>query len=127
MNFEDIEDFEMYEYNDELVDQFISLNDINVDKTLVGMPETLRSMFSELTFIGAAYLNPKFVKRFEDSIKPRWDFTTDANRFFYNILIEIGKINEWHLSEYTVNAYMADNMERMKTYQKYGGSTILTP
>lgn len=121
MNFEDIENFEMYEYDNELVDQFISLNDINVDKSLTGMPETLRSMFSELTFIGAAYINPKFVKRFEDSMRPRWDFTTDANRFFYNILIEIGKINNWHISEYTINAYMADNMERMKTYQKYGG------
>ena len=121
MEFDNIEDIEIIGYNEETVDQFISMNEIDVDKSLVGMPERLRSMFTELTFIGSAYLNPKIIKRFEESMRPKWDFTTDANRFFYNTLVEMGKINNWKISEYTVNAYMADNAERMREYQKYGG------
>ena len=121
LEFDNIEDVEVIGYNQESVDQFISMNDVDIDKSLIGMPEILRSMFSELTFIGSAYLNPKMIKRFEESMRVRWDFTTDANRFFYTTLIEMGKINNWKVSEYTVNAYMADNIDRMKLYQKYGG------
>jgi hypothetical protein len=121
LEFDNIEDIEIVGYNKETVDQFISMNEIDVDKSLVGMPETLRSMFTELTFIGSSYLNPKVIKRFEESMRPKWDFTTDANRFFYETLVEMGKINNWKISEYTVNAYMADNIDRMKKYQTYGG------
>lgn len=121
MEFDNIEDINLIGYNEETVDQFISMNEIDIDKSLIGMPEILRSMFSELTFIGSAYLNPKIIKRFEESMRPKWDFTSDANRFFYNTLIEIGKINNWKISEYTVNAYMIDNSERLKVYNKYGG------
>lgn len=121
MEFDNIEDIEITGYSESLVDQFISMNDIDVDKALVGMPETLRSMFAELTFIGSAYLNPRIIKRFEDSMRPKWDFTTDANRFFYMNLVDMGKINNWKVSEYTVNAYMADDEDRMREYQKYGG------
>ena len=97
MEFDNIEDIEIIGYNEETVDQFISMNEIDVDKSLVGMPERLRSMFTELTFIGSAYLNPKIIKRFEESMRPKWDFTTDANRFFYNTLVEMGKINNWKI------------------------------
>ena len=121
MEFDNIEDIELTGYTEDLVDQFISMNDIDVDKALIGMPETLRSMFAELTFIGSAYLNPKIIKRFEESMRPKWDFTTDANRFFYNNLVDMGRINNWKISEYTVNAYMADDADRMREYQKYGG------
>lgn len=121
MDFYEVEDVEIIGYNEDVVDQFISMNDIDVDKALIGMPETLRSMFSELTFIGSIYLNPKMIKRFEESMRPKWDFTTDANRFFYTNLVEMGKINNWKVSEYVVNAYMADDAERMRDYQKYGG------
>ena len=51
MEFDNIEDIELTGYTEDLVDQFISMNDIDVDKALIGMPETLRSMFAELTFI----------------------------------------------------------------------------
>ena len=50
MEFDNIEDIELTGYTEDLVDQFISMNDIDVDKALIGMPETLRSMFAELTF-----------------------------------------------------------------------------
>ena len=69
MDFYEVEDVEIIGYNEDVVDQFISMNDIDVDKALIGMPETLRSMFSELTFIGSIYLNPKMIKRFEESRK----------------------------------------------------------
>ena len=54
MEFDNIEDIEIIGYNEETVDQFISMNEIDVDKSLVGMPERQRSMFTELTFIGSA-------------------------------------------------------------------------
>lgn len=121
MNFDSIDDMDISKYSEDIVDDFVSMNDVDVDKSLVGMPEHLRSMFIELTFIGTAYLNPKLIKRFEESMRPKYDFTSPANRFFYETLIKIGQINEWKISEYTVNAFMADDINRMKTYQKFGG------
>lgn len=121
MALDTIEDVEITGYNQDSLDTFVSMNDADVDKSLLGMPEILRSMFTELTFIGSAYLNPRVIKRYEESMRVKYDFTTEANRFFYNMLIEMGKINNWKVSEYSVNAYMADNTMRMKTYQKFGG------
>lgn len=121
MALDSVDDIEIVGYNQDSLDEFISLNDVDVDKSLTGMSEMLRSMFTELTFIGSAYLNPSVIKRYEESIRPKYDFTSEANRFFYNMLIEMGKINNWKVSEYTVNAYMADNSSRLKTFNKYGG------
>lgn len=121
MNFDNIEDVEVTGYTEDSVNQFVSMNDIDIDKSLRGMPECMRSMFTELTFIGSAYLNPRVIKRFDESMRVKWDFTTDANRFFYTTLVEMGKLNDWKISEYTINAYMADNPERLSNYNKYGG------
>lgn len=111
----------MEKLENKITEQFVSEQEKDIAKNLIGMPEKLRSMFAELTFIGMLYLNPVLLKRYEKSINSLYDFTTEAIRFFYTQLIEIAQISNYKVNEYTVNAYMADNIERMKTYQKYGG------
>lgn len=111
----------MEKLENKITEQFVSEQEKNIVNNLKGMPEKLRSMFAELTFIGMLYLSPVLLKRYEKSINPLYDFTTEAIRFFYTQLIEIAQISNYKVNEYTVNAYMADNIERMKTYQKYGG------
>ena len=109
MDYRDIEDIDVVGYSEESLNNFVSINDTNIDKSNDALPETLRSMFNELTFIGAAYQDPRIVKRFADSMRPDYDFTTEANRFFYKALVEMGKTSEWRSSEYTINGFMADD------------------
>lgn len=118
MNFEDLGnlDFGINSQN-----QFVEINDEANNSLLRNMPETLRSMFSELTFIGALYLEPKFARKYEEFIIPTSDFTAASTLFFYKTLIQIGKRTDWKVLPETVNAYMADNTDRAKAYQKYGG------
>ena len=118
MNFDELGSLE-YTINSQ--NQFVEMND-NVNSTLLKeMPETLRSMFTELTFIGALYLEPKYAKKYEEFINPKYDFTADSTVFFYYALVGMGKRTDWKVSPETVNAYMADNKDRAKVYQKYGG------
>lgn len=121
MELEDVKDVEIVGYTEDSVDQFVTVNDISIDKSLREMPEYMRSMYTELVFIGVALNNPKLVKRYEETVKPKWDFTTDANRFFYTSLTELSKLNEGKISEFSVNSYMGDDNERLKLYQKFGG------
>lgn len=121
LDFEEIENIDIVGYNEDTVNKFVSINDKNVNKEANALPEKLRSMFIELTFIGAVYSDPKVAKRFAESMRPKYDFTTDANRFFYETLIKMGRISEWKTSEYTINGFMADDEIRARTYQKFGG------
>lgn len=118
MNFED---FGNLEYSINSQNQFVELNDSMTNLMLKEMPETLRSMFTELTFIGALFLEPRFAKKYEDFITAKYDFTADSTIFFYYALVGLGKRTDWKIQPETVNAYMADNKERAKIYQQYGG------
>lgn len=120
MDYNGIEDIDIVGYNEESLNNFISINDKNASQT-DGLPEILRSMFIELTFIGAIYLEPKVAKRFAESMRPKYDFTTEATRFFYDTLVQMGRVSEWKTSEYTINGFMADDEIRARTYQKFGG------
>lgn len=105
----------------EISNEFVTEQEKSMNENLKGMPEILRSMFIELVFIGLLYLKPILIKRYEKSINPDYDFTTSANKFFYIQLLEMAKTSNYQINEYTVNAYMADNPERMTVYQKFGG------
>jgi len=118
LNFDELGSLE-YTINSQ--NQFVEMNDAVNSALLKEMPETLRSMFTELTFIGALYLDPKYAKKYEEFINPKYDFTADSTVFFYYALIGMGKRTDWKISPETVNAYMADNKDRAKVYQKYGG------
>lgn len=104
-----------------ITEQFVSEQEKDIAKNLIGMPETLRSMYSELTFIGMLYKKPILSKRYEKSINPDYDLTTEANKFFYTQLLEMVKTSNYQISEYSINAYMGDNIARMKQYEKFGG------
>lgn len=111
----------MEKVENELVNEFISEQDKSIDNHLKGISEKLRSMFIELVFIGMLYLNPVLIRKFEKSINSKFDFTTEAVRFFYEQLLEIVQLNNYKVNEYTVNSYMVDNSERLKQYQTFGG------
>ena len=81
MNFDELGSLE-YTINSQ--NQFVEMND-NVNSTLLKeMPETLRSMFTELTFIGALYLEPKYAKKYEEFINPKYEF-----KYFYELKKEL--------------------------------------
>lgn len=113
---------EIINIQEQKIKEFISECDKNVEKMENGMPETMRSMFIELTFLGALFLNPILIKRYSPSINPLFDFSSDTTRFFYNSLLETGRKTDWIINISTINSYMADNLERAKLYQGYGGS-----
>ena len=117
----DFEELGNLGYGIDSQNQFVEINNDVNNNLLKNMPETLRSMFSELTFIGALYLEPRFAKKYEEFIIAKYDFTAGSTTFFYNTLIQIGKRTDWKIQPETVNAYMADNKERAKIYQRYGG------
>lgn len=48
----------MEKLENKITEQFVSEQEKDIAKNLIGMPEKLRSMFAELTFIGMLYLNP---------------------------------------------------------------------
>lgn len=117
----DFEDLGNLDADIDYQDKFIELN-TNIDvSTLQGMPETLRSMFTELTFLGALCLEPRLISKYEDFIFPRYDFTSNVTAFFFVCLAQLGKRTDWVINQSTINSYMADNLERAKLYQRYGG------
>lgn len=107
--------------DDKIVEEFIKEQEKNIDKESQKIPESLRSMFMELTAIGMFYERPALLKRYEKSINPKYDFTTEANRFFYSSLLEMVKVNNYTANEYTINGFFADDELRASTYQKFGG------
>lgn len=118
MNFEELGDLDV---NIDYENQFIELN-TNVDVSkLDGMPESLRSMFTELTFIGALCCEPRLISKYEDFIFPKYDFTSNATAFFFICIVQLGKRTDWVINQNSISAYMADNKERAKIYQSYGG------
>lgn len=117
----DFEELGNLGYGIDSQNQFVEINNDVNNNLLRNMPETLRSMFSELTFIGALYLEPRYARKYEEFIIAKYDFTAGSTSFFYNALIQIGKRTDWKIQPETVNAYMADNKERAKVYQRYGG------
>ena len=118
MNFEDLGNLDTeVDYQN----KFIELNtDIDVS-TLQGMPESLRSMFTELIFLGALCLEPRLISKYEDFIFPKYDFTSNVTAFFFICLVQLGKRTDWIINQSTINSYMADNLDRAKLYQRYGG------
>lgn len=118
MNFEELMDIDV---NINLQEEFVELNTKIDNRMNSGMPETLRSMFIELTFIGALCLEPKFIPKYEDFVSPKYDFTADSTAFFYLCLCQLGKRTGWTINQTSINAFMADNKERAKVYQRYGG------
>ena len=71
----DFEELGNLGYGIDSQNQFVEINNDVNNNLLRNMPETLRSMFSELTFIGALYLEPRYARKYEEFIIAKYDFT----------------------------------------------------
>lgn len=118
MKFEELTDID---FSIDMQNQFVEMNTQVDTAVLKGMPENLRSMFTELTFIGALCVEPRLMSKYEDFIAPKYDFTANSTVFFYLCLVQLGKRTDYVITPESVNAFMADNRDRAKVYQKYGG------
>lgn len=81
---------------------------------------------AEICFVGSLYENPSSYVSFGNYIVSKYDFYDDATRFYYDSFEIMYKTFSQTTEENSVNAFMAQDLTRLKQYKKYGGYKTIT-
>lgn len=75
----------------------------------------------EFLFVGAIYKNASLLVDYGYYIRPQYDFSDDATRFFYEHAMIIFQTRSQELSKVNVIPYMSEDSERFITFKRFGG------
>ena len=85
------------------------------------MSRVLTDVASEMMIIGCLYKNVDLYIQYSDMIVPKYDFSDNATRFFYNNLTIMLKTFSSNTNEDQINAFMLNEKDRATEYKMYGG------
>ena len=75
----------------------------------------------EIRFVGAIYNNPELLVDYGYYVRPQYDFSDDACRFFFEQAQIMYQTVTQTFSKANVTIFMTEEAERSQTYRKYGG------
>lgn len=83
--------------------------------------QVIQNIQNEVLFVGAIYINPNLYVEYGRFIRSHYDFADVATRFFYDNFEIMYKSFTQEMTENSVNAFMTQDVERLKLYRSYGG------
>lgn len=81
----------------------------------------IHNVQNEILTVGAIYKDTNLYVENGKFIKSSYDFYDEVTRFFYDNFEIMYKTFTQSIDENKVNTFMSQDMERLKTYRKYGG------
>lgn len=76
---------------------------------------------SEIMFVGALYKSPDLYVTYGNFMRPKYDFSDEVVRFFYDCLEVYYLKFSQTVDETKLNVFMSQDQERMSSYKKYHG------
>lgn len=76
---------------------------------------------SEFLLCGSIYKEPDLYLSYGESIRPTYDFSDEATRFYYDLFEEYYLTFSQDVSQNKINNFATQNTERFKLYKSYGG------
>lgn len=80
---------------------------------------------NEILTVGCVYKNSNLYVEHGKIIKSQYDFYDEVTRFYYDSFEVMYKTFTQTIAENSINTFMSQDMERLKTYRKYGGYKTL--
>lgn len=80
---------------------------------------------NEILTVGCVYKNSNLYVEHGKIIKSQYDFYDEVTRFYYDNFEVMYKTFTQTITENSINTFMSQDMERLKTYRKYGGYKTL--
>lgn len=81
----------------------------------------LANIQNEILLVGSMYKDLNIYVENNKVIKPDYDFFDPVTKFFYNSLDLMYTTFSQTINESNVNVFMSQDIERLKTFRKYGG------
>lgn len=75
----------------------------------------------EIQFVGAIYGNPELLVDYGYYVRPKYDFSDDATRFFFEQAQIMYQTVTQTFNKTNVSVFMSEESERSQLYRKYGG------
>ena len=85
----------------------------------------LKNTQNEVLVVGSLYKNPDIYIEYGKVIKSKYDFEDEATRFFYDNFELMYKTFSQKFDETSINTFMSQESERLKTFRKYGGYKLI--
>ena len=76
-------------------------------------------------FVGAIYKNPELFIEYSQTIRSQYDFSDEATKFFYDSAEIMYSTRTQTFNKTTISTFMAEDMERLAQYKKFGGFKTL--
>lgn len=89
------------------------------------MAETVSNVTNEILVVGGIYNNPELIVEYSQYIRSKYDFYDDATRFFYDSAEIIFSTRSQKFNQTVVNTFMAEDADRLATYKKLGGWSLV--
>lgn len=80
-----------------------------------------KNVNNEIRFVGSVYANPELLVDYDHYVRPKYDFSDGATRFFYECAVIMYQRQIQDFSKTNIIMFMSEDAERMKTFQLYGG------
>ena len=81
----------------------------------------IQNVQNEIMLVGCLYKNTNLYVENCKMIKSKYDFSDPVTRFFYDSLDIMYTTFSQTINESNVNVFMSQDIDRLKTYRKYGG------
>jgi len=82
--------------------------------------KSIRNVTNEILVVGSFYKQPDLAVSHSSFVRSKYDFSDPVTRFFYDCFELMYKTYNQAFNEIKVNAFMAQNSERLEEYKKYG-------
>ena len=81
---------------------------------------------NEIMFVGAIYKNPELLVECGRWIRPKYDFSDDASRFFFEAARVMYEKRTQTFNKTTISVFMTEEQDRLQSYRNFGGFATLT-
>ncbi|MEG1502299.1 MAG: hypothetical protein RR370_02810 [Synergistaceae bacterium] len=87
---------------------------VNIDESLI------TNIHNEILLVGSFYKEPDLYIKQGQFVRAKYDFSDMATKFFYNCFELMYKTFSQTIDKFKVDTFMSQDVERMKTYNKFG-------
>jgi replicative DNA helicase len=87
--------------------------------------DVISNIQNEILTVGSFFKEPSLYIEYEKFVKSKYDFFDEVCKFFYDNGEIIYKKRTQNFNQSSINLYMSEDEDRLKTYKKYGGWNTL--
>ena len=84
-----------------------------------------KNIVNETLLVGCLYKHPDYYIEYSRYIVSKYDFADEATMFFYNNFALMYETFTQNINETNINAWMTQEVDRLKKYKLYGGYSLI--